>query len=57
MHLQLQLFMVLVLVSEIKSAAPWYISDMALQSVIFKYSMCSIYDVTSHIPCNLILKP
>ena len=43
-------------------AAPWYITDIALQSVVYSdipwlAVVASIYGVTSHIPRNLIPKP
>ena len=45
-----------------QSAAPWYITDIALQSVVYcdiprLAAVASIYSVTSHIPHNLIPKP
>ena len=48
---------------EIKSAASWYISDIALQSVVYisdipwHVVVVSIYGVTSHVTCNMIPKP
>ena len=45
-----------------QSAALWYITDIALQSVVYcdiprLAVVVSIYGVTSHIPRNLIPKP
>ena len=43
-----------------QSAALWYITDIALQRVVYcdiPRLVDSIYDVTSHIPRNLITKP